>query len=178
MKKILITLFATLSAPLLLAEDQTICPLMIESEIDSEEVVQYEGKKIYMCCGSCVTAWEKNPDYYLKLGLAMKLIPQVELTDELKTKLEKVELLEQRYCPIRVEAIVGPDSPSVEYKGKKIYFFKERDIERKWERSTETIFKNALEDGLLPQFEENNAEAAKKLADYEVNGAPKLEGDE
>jgi len=102
----------------------------------------------------------------------MKLIPQVEVTDELKAKLDKVELMEQRYCPIRSEAIVGPDSPSIEHEGKKIYFFKERDIERKWERSKETILSKALEQGLLPQFEKNNAEAAKKLADYEINGAP------
>ena len=133
------------------AKEQTICPIMIDSEIDEEEVVEYEGVKIYMCCGSCVKAWDKNPKYYLKAGIEQKLLPQFP---DMTEKLKDVKLMPQRFCPLRNECIVGPESPSVEYKGKKIYFFKERDIERKWTPKAEEIFAEARAKGLLPQFDE------------------------
>ncbi|MEM7395061.1 MAG: hypothetical protein AAF492_22245, partial [Verrucomicrobiota bacterium] len=69
-------------------------------------------------------------------------------------KLPEVKLLAQRFCPLRPTAIVGPESPSIEYKGKKIYFFKKRDIERKWATDPDGHFKKAREAGLLPQFDE------------------------
>ena len=34
------------------APKQTICPLMIEDEIDEEEFVIYKGVKVFTCCGS------------------------------------------------------------------------------------------------------------------------------
>ena len=69
-----------------LAQEQKLCPLMIEDEIDSEEYVEYKGKKIFMCCGSCVKKFKKDPDYYVKL--TSNLLPQID-----KSLLEnKVEL--------------------------------------------------------------------------------------
>jgi len=59
----------------------------------------------------------------------------------------------QRFCPIKTDSLVSPKSPSIEYKGKKIYFFKERDIERKWGKDPEKYFSEAKEAGLLPQFD-------------------------
>ncbi|MEM9280943.1 MAG: hypothetical protein AAGA96_03890 [Verrucomicrobiota bacterium] len=133
------------------AEDQTICPIMLDSEIDEEEFVEYEGVKIYMCCTSCTTAWEDNPDYYLKVAIEEGVVPQV--SDDLKAKVADVELLAQRFCPLRPETVIGPDSPSIEYNGKTIYFFKDRDIERRWQRDPDGLFAEAREAGLLPQFD-------------------------
>ena len=44
-------------------------------------------------------------------------------------------------------------SVPIEYKGKKIYFFKERDIDRKWKKDPEAAFEKARKEGLLPQFD-------------------------
>ena len=143
-----ITLFAAGS---LFAAEQKLCPIMVEDEIDVEEVVEYRGTKIYMCCGSCVKTWKKNPDYYAKAAITIdpKLLPQVKRED-----LKDVKLMPQRFCVIRNDTLVSPDSPSITYKGKKIYFFKERDIERRWKPDPEAIFKKARAAGLLPQFDD------------------------
>ena len=152
-KKLLVILGFLLALPVAYAQEQSICPLMVETEIDEDEVVEFEGKKVFMCCGSCVRAWNLNPKYYLKVGRELKLLPQFkEISPELEAELAKIELMEQRYCPLRPECVVSPTSPSIEYKGKKIYFFKSRDIERKWKTDPEAAFEKARKAGLLPQF--------------------------
>ena len=152
-KKLFMTIAAVLSLPFVAAEEQSICPLMVETEIDEEEVVKYDGKTIYMCCGSCIKAWDKSPEYYLKIARELKLLPQFkEVSKELQAKLDKITLMEQRHCPLRPECVVAPTSPSIEYEGKKIYFFKERDIERKWKKDPKAAFEKARKAGLLPQF--------------------------
>ena len=42
------------------------CPIMEGDENDADESVSVEGKKIYFCCGSCVTKFEENQAYYIK----------------------------------------------------------------------------------------------------------------
>ncbi|MEM8953456.1 MAG: hypothetical protein AAGD22_04815 [Verrucomicrobiota bacterium] len=152
MKLKLAFILATIAIPAssIFAEDQTICPIMTDTEIDVDEVVDFEGTTIYLCCGSCMSAWEDNPEYYIKVGIVEGLLPQFESVPD---SLKEVELLEQRFCPFRPETVIGPESPSIEYKGKKIYFFKERDIERKWDADPEAAFAAAREAGLLPQFD-------------------------
>ncbi|MEM6916069.1 MAG: hypothetical protein AAF491_05830, partial [Verrucomicrobiota bacterium] len=86
-----------------------------------------------------------------KFGMEEGLLPQ--FGDETKEKLKDVELMAQRFCPLRPECVVTPNSPSVEYEGKKIYFFRERDIERRWDRNPEEYFEEARAAGLLPQFD-------------------------
>ncbi|MEM9079613.1 MAG: hypothetical protein AAGC74_02855 [Verrucomicrobiota bacterium] len=136
------------------AEEQTICPIMVDSEIDEEEVVEFEGKTILMCCGSCIKNWNQNPLYYLKIGRELKLLPQfAEVTKELEEQLAEVELMEQRFCAIRNDNVVGPHSPFIEYEGKKIYFYKEGDIKRRWDRNPEAAFEKARKAGVLPQFD-------------------------
>lgn len=132
-------------------DDQELCPIMVETEIDTEEVVEYGGMKIFMCCGSCVKVWKKNPNYYLKAALSLKLLPQF---GDMSKQLADVKLMKQRFCPLRDECIVGPESPFVEYKGKKIHFFRASDIERKWNKNPDELFAKAREEGLLPQFDE------------------------
>jgi hypothetical protein len=39
------------------APKQTLCPLMVDTEIDEEEFIIYRGVKVFMCCGSCKKIW-------------------------------------------------------------------------------------------------------------------------
>ena len=159
MKKLITTLalgaLATLSVVGQEKEAQNICPIMIETEIDLDEVVEFEGKEVFLCCGGCTRAWEASPLYYFKIGRELKLLPQFEtISAELQAKLDKIEYMEQRFCTIKKEAIVHPKSPFVEYEGKKIYFFSKRDIDRKWKGKEKQYFDDARKAGLLPQFDQ------------------------
>ena len=79
---ILLGLVFSLCSPM--AQEQKLCPLMIEDEVDPEEFVEYKGKKIYMCCGSCVKKFKKDPDYYVKL--TSNLLRSEEHTSELQSQ--------------------------------------------------------------------------------------------
>ncbi|MFT4547043.1 MAG: YHS domain-containing protein [Verrucomicrobiales bacterium] len=136
------------------AEDtNTICPIMVEDEVDDEEFSEYEGKKVLFCCTSCKKSFDKNPKYIIKI--ALDSLPQFKGMEE-ELKLSEVKLLDQKFCPMYSDSIVTPDSPSIEYKGKTIYFFKKRAVD-KWEKDPEGNFKKATEAGLLPQFDENKS---------------------
>ncbi|MEM1295908.1 MAG: hypothetical protein AAGH89_11125 [Verrucomicrobiota bacterium] len=154
------TAFAILSALFLgsaIAEEQTICPMMVDTEIDKsdEGFVEYKGVTVWMCCGSCTSGWEDAPDYYLKVALEMDLLPQfADQKEALEEELKDIELMAQRFCPLRPESVISPKSAFVEYEGKKIYFFKERDIERRWAPDPAAKFAEARAAGLLPQFDE------------------------
>ncbi len=39
------------------APKQTLCPLMIECEIDEEEFIIYKGVKVFTCCVTCKKMW-------------------------------------------------------------------------------------------------------------------------
>ena len=133
----------------LFAAKQVKCPIFVDDEIDEEEVVEYKGQKVYMCCGTCVKEWNKNPDYYAKVAQSMKIAPQLANFD-----LKNIKLMPQRFCPLRNDRVVHPDSPSITFKGKKIYFFKESDIKRRWNSDPEGAFAKARKAGLLPQFDQ------------------------
>ncbi len=138
------------------AEDQKLCPIMAGSEIDVNEVAQYKGKEVYMCCATCVTAWELNPDYYAVAAMSIESekppLPQLE-----GVELPESKLMKQRFCPIRRTVIVCPESPSIEYRGKTVYFFRSSDI-RRWNRDPEGNLEKARKAGLLPQFDEEKEE--------------------
>ena len=79
MKLFLIPLISFLYIAISNAENKE-CPIMVGDEIDEEEVVEFEGKKVYFCCTACVKIWDKNPKYIIK---AMpKLLPQFSGMDE------------------------------------------------------------------------------------------------
>ena len=44
--------------------EQTICPVM-GGAINKEIFTDYKGKKVYFCCASCKTEFEKNPEQYI-----------------------------------------------------------------------------------------------------------------
>lgn len=44
---------------------QTTCPVM-GGAIDKSKFVDYDGKRIYVCCGGCIATIKKNPAKYVK----------------------------------------------------------------------------------------------------------------
>ena len=106
---------------------------MVEDEIDEEEVVEFEGKKVYLCCGGCVKKWNKSPKYYIKAMADM--LPQFKGMEK-QLQLEKVELMAQKFCPVYKDRVVTPDSPSVDFNGKTIFLYS-TGAARRWKRDPE-----------------------------------------
>lgn len=44
---------------------QTTCPVM-GGPVDKTKFVDYEGKRIYVCCGGCIAKIKKDPAKYVK----------------------------------------------------------------------------------------------------------------
>ena len=96
---------------------------MIECEIDEEEFIIYKGVKVFTCCGTCKKMWKQNPDYFAVVGV--KQAPQLK---EVASK--TIKPMKQLFCPVYTATRVHPKSPSIEYKGKKIYLCKARAVTR------------------------------------------------
>ena len=122
---------------------------MVGDEIDTEEYSEILGKKIYFCCGSCVKAFDGNQAYYIKALPA--LAKKFSSDEQKKLGVDKVKLLAQRVCPIYPERVVNPNSKTVEYKGKTIYFWSSSAL-RRWNRDPDAYFKEAFDKGHLPQY--------------------------
>ena len=153
MKEKLLGLFALMSlglSPLALA-DNKLCPIMIEDETYEDEVVEFEGKKVLFCCGTCIKLWNQSPKYYIKV--MGELLPQFNGLDEIK-------VLPQKFCPVYPDRIVTPESPTVDVQGEKVYLFSKAAV-RRWSRKPEDSLKKALAAGLLPQIEGNAKVAGK-----------------
>ena len=45
--------------------EQTECPVMIGNKIDPSIFTTYRGKKVYFCCPTCKSAFDKAPEKYL-----------------------------------------------------------------------------------------------------------------
>ncbi len=142
---LLLTLFLSNA---LFSEEET-CAIMIGDEIDTEEYSEILGKKIYFCCGSCVKAFDGNQAYYIKA--LPSLAKKFSSDEQKKLGVDKVKLLAQRVCPIYPERIVNPNSKTVEYKGKTIYFWSSSAL-RRWNRDPDAYFKEAFDKGHLPQY--------------------------
>lgn len=124
-----------------------ICPIMTEDEAVPEAKVAYQGKDIYFCCSPCVKQFKRDPDYYVALFQEMKSVPAVQ---EVKMP-GGIQLLAQRFCPFSTKRLIGPSSPSTEYKGVKIYFSKPGHL-RTWNADPDGYAKEAVAKGLLPQL--------------------------
>lgn len=122
------------------------CPIMVEDGVDSEEVAVIEGKTIEFCCGTCVRKFEENKAYYIK---AVKYLNEL-FTPEQRKRLgvDDVVLMQQRRCPIYPDRIVNPNSPTVEYKNMKIYFWSSSAV-RRWSRDPEKYYQAAKAAGVL-----------------------------
>jgi len=130
------------------AQDNKKCPIMTDDDIDTEETVEFEGVKVGLCCGKCAKMWGKNAKYYIKAS--PNLLPQFKGM-EAKLGLDKITLLSQKFCPIKTKSLICPDSPTVDYKGVKVYFFDQRGAD-KWKADPDGSAKRAVEAGLLPQL--------------------------
>jgi len=56
----------TASQPAGNLKPQTICPVM-GNKINKNLYVDYNGKRIYVCCKSCINIVKKNPEKYIKI---------------------------------------------------------------------------------------------------------------
>jgi len=65
----ILTLIVFVSDPLLAAGQSPVkgyCPVMPGERVKDKFHVDYEGKRIFLCCRSCIKAFKKNPRKYLK----------------------------------------------------------------------------------------------------------------
>jgi YHS domain-containing protein len=138
MKHLLISLSTVIATINLLASNT--CPLMIGEENDPEETVTVQGKSLMFCCGSCVSKFEDNKAYYI--AASKELFAQFSSSEREKLDVNKVVLLEQRRCPIYNDRIVNPNSPSVEYKVNKIYFWSSSAL-RRWKKDPAGYYEKA-----------------------------------
>lgn len=147
-KRLMILLTAVLVMPAVLRADERNekCPLMVSEDVDEEQLIEYEGVKVYFCCQQCRKVWNRNQKYIIKASL--ELLPQFEGMEE-KLGLGKVDLLAQRYCPVHPGHLVTPDSPSVEHEGVTVYFWDE-EAKATWARDPAGWAKRAAE--RLPQL--------------------------
>lgn len=44
----------------------SVCPVMPGHGVKEKFFVDYKGERIYFCCRSCVKAFQKHPERYLK----------------------------------------------------------------------------------------------------------------
>jgi len=68
---------------------QTTCPIMNEP-INKKFFVDYQGKRIYACCGMCPDQIKADPEKYIKkleaMGQGVEVLPIDKSADTLKTK--------------------------------------------------------------------------------------------
>ena len=147
--RLLIILLLCLPAAIFAGATNEKCPLMTGEDVDSEQLVEYEGVTVLLCCQECRKLFNANPKYVIKASL--ELLPQFEAMKE-KLELDKVTLLPQRFCPINRTHLITPASPSVDYKGVKIYLWDE-DAVAAWGKDPDGCAKRAHEAGLLPQLD-------------------------
>lgn len=136
--------------PVLLKGQET-CALMLGDEIDTAEFATVKGKKVNFCCGSCVKKFEENTAYYIRISPLLNKM----FTEEEKKALgvDKVVVMKQERCPVYPDRLVNPNSPSVMYKGKPVYFWSSS-ATRRWSRSPDKYFEISRQKKLLPQFDE------------------------
>ena len=71
----------TASVPEKAIKAQTTCPVM-GGAIDKASFVDYEGKRIYMCCKGCTAALKKDPTKYIKIledaGVTLDATPKAD----------------------------------------------------------------------------------------------------
>jgi hypothetical protein len=133
------------------AEANTKCPMMIEEDADSEKPVDFKGNQILMCCGKCEKAWNAASDagkaYWVKAAIQEGALPNLK-GKEKELGLEDVKLGEQLFSAVSFKTIVTPESPTVEYNGKKYLVFNAKEQE-KWAKDPEAAYKKAVAAGVI-----------------------------
>ena len=95
---------------------QTTCPVTGDP-INKKLYVDYKGKRIYVCCESCIDPVKKNPEKYIKKLEAMG--QSVETITGAKAAHARA-LVPQKTCPVMGNPI--DKSVYVDYNGKRVYF--------------------------------------------------------
>lgn len=124
---IIIALFVTLqvasvqtfAAPSAL-KSQTTCPVM-GGAIDRTQYVDYQGKRIYVCCAMCKAQVAKDPARYIaQLAAAGQGVETIALQKAVpKSAVVKKQPKPQTVCPVLGTPI--DKSLFVDYQGKRIY---------------------------------------------------------
>ena len=109
---------------------QTTCPVM-GGAIDKKLYVDYQGKRIYMCCPGCKDAIAKDPEKYIKklasMGQSVEIIDSA-LAKQSSAPAQKAQakqtaetkLIPQKTCPVMGNPI--DKNVFVDYKGHRVYF--------------------------------------------------------
>lgn len=127
------------------------CPMMTEDEVDAEKVVDFKGNKILMCCGKCEKAWDAATDagkaYWVKAAIEAGVLPQLK-GKEKELGLEDIKFIDQRYSAVSFKTLITPESPTVEYKGKKFHVFNQKEVE-KWNKDPDAAAEKAAAAGVI-----------------------------
>ena len=62
---IILTAFLVIGAYVAMAAQQTICPVM-GNPINKNLYTDYNGKRVYFCCGPCPSRFKQYPEAYLQ----------------------------------------------------------------------------------------------------------------
>lgn len=62
---VLLFCFSLLSRDVVMAKEQTICPLM-GGQIDKKVYTDHKDKRVYFCCAGCINSFKKDPEKYVK----------------------------------------------------------------------------------------------------------------
>lgn len=127
------------------------CPMMTEDEVEEEKAIEFKGGKFLVCCGKCEKAWDAASDegkaYWVKAAIEEGVLPQFK-GKESELGLDEVKLIDQRFSAVSHKTIITPESPTVEYDGKKYHVFNDKEVER-WNRDPEAAYKKAVEAGVI-----------------------------
>ena len=88
---------------------------MVDRQVDGEEIVEYKGTKIELCCSACVKKFKKDPDYYVKLTKG--LLPQIPE----KLVSEDLELMDQKFCLVTTIGWSHPKATNTNTREKSIF---------------------------------------------------------
>ena len=74
---LVLTAFLVIGAYVAMAAQQTICPVMGNRITHKNLYVDYNGKRVYFCCGPCPSRFKQYPEAYLKrlAGIGQEPIP-------------------------------------------------------------------------------------------------------
>lgn len=133
------------------AADNEKCPMMTSEDVEAEKAVDYKGTKILMCCGKCEKAWNAASDaskaYWVKAATEDGVLPQFK-GKEKELGFDSIKLMDQKYSAVSYKTIVTPESPTVEYKGKKYFVFNAKEQE-KWAKDPDGSYEKAVAAGVI-----------------------------
>jgi mono/diheme cytochrome c family protein len=139
----------------------THCPVDTLQEADPGLSLEYSGRKVYFCCKQCMRLWEKHANYVIKASKPGAL-PQFKGMEE-ELGLDTINLLPQRWCPVREGGMILPGAPSVMHEGKKLSFFGKEEQED-WQKDSAKYAGHVAKDGSVARQYAASPEGGEKTA--------------